>query len=101
MGTISQDQTVSDSTKETEIIEGTCIDIDRQGLADWEERLTKLTSDPCTKLAIKRALVDALEQDPIEAVKDAETVYQILLQRALSQAKGEWKWRSQPTWCWV
>ena len=101
MGAFSQDGTILESTMETGIIEDTCIDSDGHGLADWEEEAIRITSDPATNPAIKRALVDALERDPLDAVRDADTIYQILLQRALAQSGGEWKWRSQPPWCWV
>lgn len=70
-------------------------------LTDWETRAASFSSDPDAHPALKRALVEALEQDPASAVKDAETFYQIMLERALAQPSAEWKWRSQPTWCWV
>lgn len=82
-------------------MENTSSEIDRQELTDWEERITSMASDPATNPAIRRVLLDALERDPVEAVRDAETVYQVLLQRAISQSSGEWNWRSQAAWCWV
>lgn len=79
----------------------TCAEIDGPVLTDWEDRAARVSSDPDARPALKRALAEALEQDPATAVKDAETFYQIMLARALAQPSGEWKWRRQPTWCWV
>ena len=47
------------------------------------------------------ALAEALEQNPVEAVNKAGTVYQILLQRALEQPTGEWEGDSDAICCWV
>ena len=77
------------------------IEIDGPALMDWEDRAALVSSDPAASAALKRALAEALEQDPLDAAKDAETFYQILLERALAQPSSEWKWRKQPTWCWV
>ena len=77
------------------------LEIDEQVSMDWESRAAKMSSDPTAPPALKRALAEALEQDPASAVKDAETLYQIMLERALAQPCVKWKWRSQPTWCWV
>lgn len=78
-----------------------CIEIDRPESTDWEARAASVSSDPDARPALKRALEEALRQDPATAVRDAEVFYQILLERALAQPSAEWKWRSQPTWCWV
>ena len=75
--------------------------VETREVAEWEHRAAEIVSDPSSDTALKRALSEALEPDPIEAVKNAEAVYQILLQRALTQTAREWKWRSQPTYCWV
>ena len=56
MGAFSQDGTILESTMETGIIEDTCIDSDGHGLADWEEEAIRITSDPATNPAIKRAI---------------------------------------------
>ena len=82
-------------------MDSTLVEIECSESMDWEDRAAKIASDPAAGTALKRALAEALEQDPVDAVKNAETVYQILLQRALTQSSGEWKWRSQPTCCWV
>ena len=79
----------------------TCVEIDGPESMDWEDRAAKVSSDPNARPALKRALVEALERDPVAAVIDAETFYQIMLGRALAQPSSEWKWRRQPTWCWV
>ena len=79
----------------------TSVEFEGVDLADWEHRAARVSSDPDAHPALKRALVEALEQDPASAVKDAETFYQIMLERALAQPSAEWRWRSQPTWCWV
>ena len=79
----------------------TCVDIDGLESMDWQDRAAQVSSDPTAHPALKIALVDALDQDPVAAVKDAETFYQIMLERALAQPNNEWKWRTQPTWCWV
>lgn len=78
-----------------------CVEIDGVQLSDWECKAAEIASDPSIDSALKKALAEGLEQDPIDAVKNAEAVYQILLQRALSQPAKEWKWRSQPTYCWL
>ncbi len=72
----------------------TSVEFEGVDLADWEHRAARVSSDPDAHPALKRALVEALEQDPASAVKDAETFYQIMLERALAH-------RSQPIWCWV
>ena len=77
------------------------VEIDAPVLMDWEDRATLVLSDPAAGPALKRALAEALEQDPADTLKDAETFYQILLERALAQASSERKWRTQPTWCWA
>ena len=77
------------------------IDIDDPALMGWEDRVAKVSSDPVASTALKRALVEALERDPADAIKDAETFYQIMLERAVAQPSKEWKWRRQPTWCWA
>ena len=77
------------------------VEIDGPVLMDWEDRAAMITSDPATGPALKRALLEALGQDPVEAAKDAESLYQILLERALAQPSSEWKWRTHPTWCWA
>jgi len=77
------------------------IEIESLETVDWKDKADEVSSDPQVNPALKRALADAIERDPASAVKDAETVYQIMLERALAQPAGEWKWRSQPTWCWV
>ena len=79
----------------------TSVEFEGVALADWENRAARVSSGPDAHPVLKRALVEALEQDPASAVKDAETFYQIMLERALAQPSAEWKWRSQPTWCWV
>ena len=77
------------------------VEVVSPALSDWEDMAARMSSDPTASSALKRALAEALEQDPADAVKDAETLYQILLERALTKPSGEWKWRTQPTWCWV
>ena len=77
------------------------LDQETRGHTDWEHRAARMSSDPAAGPLLKTALAEALEQDPVEAVKDAETLYQILLERALAQPSSEWKWRRQPTWCWA
>ena len=77
------------------------VEIDGPVLMDWEDKAAMITSDPATGPALKRALLEALGQDPVEAAKDAESLYQILLERALAQPSSEWKWRTHPTWCWA
>ena len=79
----------------------TCVDFNGPESMDWEGRAAEVSSDPNARPALKKALVEALEQDPVAAVKDAETFYQIMLDRALAQPSNQWKWRKQPTWCWV
>jgi hypothetical protein len=74
-----------------------CVDIDDSEIAKWECKAAKMASDPDAIPALKNALTEALEQDPVDAVKSAEAIYQILLQYALAHPAGEWKWRSQPT----
>ena len=82
-------------------MENTLVEIIGLESRDWEDKAAKMASDSSIGSAQKIALAEALEQDPIAAVKSAEAIYQILLQRALTQPKGEWKWRSQPTQCWA
>ena len=77
------------------------VEIDGPALIDWEDRVALMSSDPATGPALKRALLEVLEQDPVDAVKDAEILYRILLERALAQPSNGWKWRTQPTWCWA
>lgn len=62
-----------------------CVKINESESTDWEYKAAKMASDPDAGPALKRALAEALEQDPVDAVKSAETVYQILLQRALAE----------------
>ncbi len=83
------------------ILVNASVEIEGPASTDWEDQAARVASDPCTHPTLKRALADALEQDPAAAVKDAETVYRIMLDRALAQPSREWKWRTQPTWCWV
>ena len=78
-----------------------CIEIDGPASTSWEDKAARVSSDPNASPALKKVLAEALEQDPASAVKDAETFYQIMLERAFAQPSGEWKWRTQPTWCWV
>ncbi len=75
--------------------------IDEPDLLDWDERAIAVSSDPDASPALIRVLAEALEQSPEDAVKDAEIVYQILLERALAETNKEWKWRKHPTCCWV
>ena len=77
------------------------IETDVPALLGWEDRAALVSCDPAASPALKRALTEALEQDPLDAAKDAETFYQILLERALAQPSSEWKWRKHPTWCWA
>ncbi len=77
------------------------MEIGDPALMGWEGKAARVSSDPVAGPALKRALAEALEQDPVDAVKDAGTFYQILLERALAQPTSEWKWRRHPTWCWV
>ena len=49
------------------------IEIDDPSLMDWEDRAAVVASDSTANPALKRALAEALEQDPADAVKDAET----------------------------
>ncbi len=72
-----------------------------RGHTSWEDRAARMSSDPAAGPALKRALAEALERDPVDAVKDAEALYQILLERALAHPVSEWKWRRHPTWCWA
>ena len=77
------------------------VEIEGAETPDWEHRAASVWSDPDAHPALKKVLADALEQEPAAAVKDAETFYQIMLERALAQPSSKWKWRSQPTLCWV
>ena len=77
------------------------LDTETRSQTDWEHSAAMISSDPAAGPLLKRALAEALEQDPEYAVKDAEALYQILLERALAQPTSEWKWRRQPTWCWA
>ena len=70
---------------ETVILVNASIKIEGPASTDWVEKAARVTSDPCTHPTLKKALEDALEQDPAAAVKDAETVYRIMLERALAQ----------------
>ena len=83
---------------ETVIMVNASIKIEGTATTDWVDKAAKVTSDPCAHPTLKRALADALDQDPAAAVKDAETVYRIMLERALAQPSREWRWRTQPTW---
>ncbi|MBC8281183.1 MAG: hypothetical protein H8E48_10390 [Chloroflexi bacterium] len=76
-------------------------EINNQVSTDWKDILTKVSTDPNASQVLKNALAEALQQDPELAMKEAETFYQIMLQRASAQPSVEWKWRRQPTWCWV
>jgi len=87
--------------REMKFMVNATIEIDSPALMDWEGRAARVSSDPAASSALKRALSVALEQDPADAIKDAETFYQILLERALAQPGSKWKWRKHPTWCWV
>ena len=75
--------------------------MDRPDIMDWEAKAARASSDPAANPALKRALAEALEQNPVEAIKYAEVFYQILLERALAQPSAERKWRKHPTWCWA
>ena len=77
------------------------VEINGPELTDWETRAASFSSGPDAGPSLKRALAEAMEQDPLAAVMVVETFYQIMLERALAQPSSEWKWRSQPTWCWV
>ena len=79
----------------------TWVEIEDPESMGWEDRAARVSSDPNVRPGLKRALVEALEQEPSAAVQDAEALYRILLERALAQPRGEWKWRTQRTWCWV
>ena len=74
-------------------MENACVEINESGSTDWEYQTAKMASDPAPSPALKCALAEALGQDPVDAVKSAEAVYQILLPRALAGPSGEWKWR--------
>ncbi len=67
-----------------------CVHVDGSEIANWECKAAKMASDPDASPALKNALVAALEQDPVDAVNNAESVYRILLQRALAQPNGVW-----------
>ena len=77
------------------------VEIASPSASDWEAEVPRVASGSGVSASLKRALSEALEQDPASAVKDAAIIYQIMLGRALAQPSIEWKWRSQPTWCWV
>ena len=77
------------------------IEKDWPALLDWNARAALLSSDPAVGPALKRALAESLEKEPLDAVREAETFYQILLERALAQPSREWKWRTHGTWCWA
>ena len=77
------------------------VEIDGPVSMDWQDRAAMISSDPATGPALKSALLEALEQNPVDAVKDAETLYQILLERAFAQTSNGWRWRTHPTWCWA
>ena len=96
-----QDGMVINLPAEMRIMENACVEINESGSTDWEYQTAKMASDPAPSPALKCALAEAVGQDPVDAVKSAETVYQILLPRALAEPSSEWKWRSQPTYCWV
>jgi translation initiation factor 2 beta subunit (eIF-2beta)/eIF-5 len=68
---------------------------------DWESLAASMESDPAVGPEFKNALAEALEQDPASAVRDAESFYRIMLERATVPSNSEWKWRKQPTLCWV
>ena len=78
-----------------------CVEIDGPVVTDWETRAARMSSDPIVGPGLNGALAEALNQDPASAVKNAETFYQLMLERAMAQPNREWKWRTQPTWCWV
>ncbi len=76
------------------ILVNASVEIEGPASADWEDKAARVTSDPCAHSTLKKALADALDKDPAAAVKDAETVYRIMLERALAQPSREWKWRT-------
>ena len=82
-------------------MENSCVEISGSKQATWECQAAKLSSDPAAGPGFKRALAEALEQDPVDAVNDAGAVYQILLRRALAQPSGEREGDSPSTRCWV
>ncbi len=67
----------------------------------WKDRVAQVSSDPESSPSIIRILTEALEQAPADAIKDAEIVYRILLERACVETDSEWKWRSHTIWCWA
>ena len=87
--------------RESRLMMNACVEIDDHVSSDWEHRAARISSDPAAGPALNRALAEALEQDPVDAVKDAETFYQILLERALARPSRKWKWRRHNTWCCV
>ena len=95
------DKSVLTLARGMRIMENACVANDGSGIANWECQAAKIASDPDASPAPKSALAEALKQDPVDAVNKAESVYQILLQRALAQPNGEWKGINRSTSCWV
>jgi hypothetical protein len=84
-----------------QIMVNASVEIDSPALTEWEDQAARMSSDPAAGPALKKTLAEALEQDPVDAIKDAQALYQILLERAFAQPSSGWKWRRHPTWCWV
>ena len=67
---------------------------------DWADQAGRIMSDPNVGQGFKYALTAALDQDPMNAANDAEAVYRIVLERAVTLLGSEMNWRRPHTRCW-
>ena len=77
------------------------LEIEMHVQTEWEDRADRISSDPNAGPALKSALAEVLKEEPADALRDAEALYRIMLERAFAQPATEWKWRKHPTWCWA
>ena len=67
---------------------------------DWADKAGRIMSNPDVGQGFKNAFTEALDQDPINAANDAEAVYRIVLERAMTLLNSEMNWRRPHTRCW-
>jgi hypothetical protein len=54
----------------------------------WFQNALKVTEDPAASDWLKKALIDAINRDPVDAAHDAEVLYRILNLRAAAVQKA-------------
>jgi hypothetical protein len=54
-------------------------------------RISNTLNDPATSYWLSDALSKAMDRDPVDALNDAEWLYDLMQERCTAIVKGEWK----------